>query len=1210
MNKTPIYGLGFVQVGDQTSQMLDMDQVRFQTIENNLYHLYTIFGNGVFDADPSTPSWILEPVPGDTSGTQILITPGQGHLAWKIATTTTNTILQLPFPPGGTYPIQYWIYATPTATTPNLESVLFIASLVQINNPDYYIGLGSVIVSFNGTNYVTTPYNDAAHGRVDISLFATLLAIINKHVHIGGAYEPSPIDLGLHVQGKLSGSHIENLDAASVTSGVFAAERIPQIDHKTLARIGVLNHNEIDSLLASLSIPTNSRLSDLFIANMLTLALSLKKQIGLSAIDANLINAILYIPGITPDSYAAYYSNFATYGLVGVTSPFVPDTIALATIDKVNHEIIGGLPNTQISDTIVWTTDTDFNTALTSDAPDTHDIFVFGSGVGASFTIDTPINYKGITNNDFTKWTFGLVLDDLGATATNNFNDDFTLNRYVFLNFSSSQDWSQDDTIGFGYGVINPSYPGDIYAYLILGTGGTNVTVTMPNGSTDLISISTLVKIYDHTTPDSAMLYNQQSLITFASRSDLAEVIGIGFCYKILESRDSTSWDDKAVDFELVVPDLSFLPPAVVQARTAPTFPILPDTTSTIFIWNTTLYAPTAQFVFRYSGGTPHPQYNVVDWSAIAPYGTLIEVDTRVGDTLLAVESGTISIVPTDTHRVNGFYNTAAYIDIIVKLTASSDLLSAPTVESIVLGLTTTGILMEKDWNTEALWDTGMAFVNVKTGDIGLGEENDLVLIDDSKVGEFVFIRNDNTMGDDAWSSYSGVDTLYADGSQLYQTPYQVWEHGASFGFENPRDMFIEANGNTVFADTLNDRVVEIDPSGNLVRAIQGNIRLRQITRDFVALSATYNPRLGTMWIAFSQNVTVSDRTKMTIACGQQSISLGDPTINIILFEPINGLSATLEVVFTGNTLATVNSWTGIVQVYIGASSVANAGNSTGGSGGGSNNSGTSGTGPGGSPGPGGNTGGGPFHGLSGPDTSTLPSFILGPPALYAYLGSGIFSASGLGSITGLPVVVAPTVLVGDFNGDSIVPTAGLLGPGGQQGSIVLTVYVGEVVFDNIYSPVSVQVTDFGLWVVATVGAASVNCYDQLGNSLWTIPTNIFTYIDGKGGSAYLMPNNNVVIAAPSPLPDNKGRVLVINQPSGNVIITNIVTDGDAVRALPDASMIQYWVLLDDIVGDGAMSRLVRIDTSGKILWNWGTGIIVHPTGLKILPNGDLLVSE
>ena len=281
MGYTDIYKLGFLEAYQKVGEVIDMDERRFRTIEAQTYAIYTIFGNGVLDDDPLNPSWRIQNVPGDETGQVVQITPGQGHVAWKSAKTEDVVQVKLPPPTGSTTGNVYtfWLYARANETTHDKRTVDFVASTVDINDPDNYIGLGAVVVDYSNSPPVVTCYNDAEHCRVNISLFDTLASIINRHKHIGGANNPSRIDLGLHVQGKLDGSFIENLDLGTVTKGNLAPERLPQISHTILADIGTLTHPEIDSLLESLINSDDYRLSDLHTANLLQLVLALKKKL-------------------------------------------------------------------------------------------------------------------------------------------------------------------------------------------------------------------------------------------------------------------------------------------------------------------------------------------------------------------------------------------------------------------------------------------------------------------------------------------------------------------------------------------------------------------------------------------------------------------------------------------------------------------------------------------------------------------------------------------------------------------------------------------------------------------------------------------------------------------------------------------------------------------------------------------------------------------
>ena len=1215
MKKTNIYGFGYLEASDRTGEMLDMDQIRFLAIENNLLHLYTIFGNGVLE-DGNTASWLIQP-PTDTTGLSVYITPGEGHVAWKYAKTTSNINVELSYPVGGVYPITYWIYATPNATTPELSTVDFVASLSEINDPNYYIGLGAVEIDYDGSNFTYTVHNTADYGRVVISLFETLNARINAHKHIGGSRNPSPIDLGAHVQGKLSGTFLSDLDASTVTSGTFAPERIPQIDHETLSNKGTLTHSEIDSLLAELQDTSAPRLSDIFIANMLQLAIALKKQAGLSDVDKNLINAIFYLPGYNEnDSFVSWYSTWAADGLTGVARPYVPVDVTLATIDKANHQIVGGTGQAAISDFVVWTTNSDFSTAYA--ATDTsaevgtsyfsRNIEIFGTTASSYFTLSKPYAYSKISDSTINTtsggpWKYNHVF----ASSSLDGNSDISLFEYLYTLFSGDpRDYSGVNKLAIGYTVNLPDNPSDprsgftdIYAYLIL-SDGTGASVSFLEG--DGIYVSDAVLIHDASARPNAgvQYYTEVNMDSFIASANRSQVVGFGFYYN----------NDFEFKLELNVPttypgDLPYRV-SYVRQNGAPAEGIFPDLQGCIFAWNDIYYNQTGTFTFRFDGNTPPPLYNKVTWDIVSNSGSYV-VKTRTKDTHLALNGALPYDVSQTTYEIDSRNNTGRFIDVIVLLTSSSDRLSSPTVNSIQLHFTSISALAApKVWTSNADFITGRTFTNI----INPPANNRIQIDDTSEVGYFNFIKWDEGLGN--YSNGFGStenNNLLIGLSDLYTTPVQAFNHSVRKGLESPRDVYQTVDNHYIFADTANDRVVEVDQDGYFVRAIQGNLRLKRNNRDLVALTAQYNSRLGKMWISFSQYINFSNTTdalkKVSVSSGVQVIGFdntGRPAANQVKVEkfspvtPLNSTtqkSATLVVTFTGSLKTQIDSWSSDIFLNIGTGFITTDGNDgvaySSGSTSSDNNDGTD-----------------------------LPSYIDGDTKLYEIVGSGTYAQTEFVSYLGLLTESSTTTVDGDFNFNGAIDSD-LIGPESET-PVKILVFVGEVVFDNIYSPVSSQVIESNNWVVAMVGENSIKQYNNLGETIdsKTISKTFVEFTEGKGGSAYLytpdpldLTSRNLLVAAPALSPSTNGKVLLINQTTSgnNTLLATITTVGvDAVRALPDPDNLYFWVALDDVTTNGTNSRLVKYDVSGRVRADWSGAI--HPVGLQFTPNGDILISE
>lgn len=1218
MGKTPIYKLGYIEPRQKTAEIPTLDRERFETMERQLKWLFSLFGNGIIEDDPVSPSWRIQNVAGDTSGTQVQITAGRGHVAWKSAVTTAAVVVNLPAPPniGSGNQWAYWLYAEADSTTHYRQTVRFFASNTEIDQPDRYVGLGGVIATLGSNGITLSPQNTTDYGRTVISLFSVLAEIINKHKHIGGSNNPSPINLGLHVQGKLSGDFIEDLNLNDVTEGTLAPERLPVISHKDLSDIGTLEHKEIDSLLAAIEIDSDNRLSDLFGVNYMQIVLAEKKIDGRDDIDADTIAALFYVPGVTPDSYVAHYDNYASYGLTGVEPLYVPDTVALATIDKVAREIRGSVTSPISSDAIAWVSRRDFDDALDlaeartiSDTPLTQHIEVTGDEISGGFTIERPLNYDGVVTavlNDFsTGYKFTDRITKLPVTPPNtSVADDYDVRRHLFTEFASSNDWSEDTKLAVGYSLSPDNDQGDIYMYLILESGGTAEEIRLTDGTSKTLMLSQLVKIHSRDDPPGEALIAVKNLLEFTGTTDLlVKVAGLGFVWDT-----ETGWDRRDMTFALAVPGDDDIPDSrVVDYRAG-----LPDYTSAVIIWNDLYYAPTGRLVLRFDSNYDLTQYDTIGVTTTASSQTRIL--TRVSDTEEGLEDSTR--YPLTSGYVSASGNTGRWVDVIVELQRSTDRLTAPFVDDITLSFRSPGAsqskvwdrkVAESDYETVAAWEKATRFLNVVCDPDTSSPPNSLTLLDSGDVGQWLFARGNTIYSD--FEVGGDPEEVVQDGSALYFTPIQVWNGSSLKGFRGPTDASEQDDGRWVIADTENDRVLSVNQSGDLIQAVQGNLRLRKSQRAWAALTAIYNPRLGKLWVAFSQNTTVSDKTKMSLVSDLDTVSFSGSDVNVVLFgADSEGKSATFEVRFSSALVDKINAWTSSIRLVIGDGAVANAGVSGGdekdpGGGEGGDDGGNS---SGGGSDGGGRSDGGDGGGAGGLSDCGLPDYLTSD--LYRIIGTGEFALTTACPLSGEDGLAPPAEDSDDGVFDPAITS--LQGPGAQVGQVILDVFSGEVVFDNLYGPVSVQETATDDWVVGTSGNRSVIGYGPSNVRAWTISSTTVAIPEGLGGSAYELDSGNILVAAPVEDTDQKGRVVVVNRESNNTPVITLQVSGDPVRAIPDPDGVHFWVAIHDRIGDGRTSRLARMTAAGVTDWLWGIGILVHPRGLRYMENGDLLVSE
>jgi hypothetical protein len=353
-----------------------------------------------------------------------------------------------------------------------------------------------------------------------------------------------------------------------------------------------------------------------------------------------------------------------------------------------------------------------------------------------------------------------------------------------------------------------------------------------------------------------------------------------------------------------------------------------------------------------------------------------------------------------------------------------------------------------------------------------------------------------------------GVD---AGDLKNYLSPVQVYNKSSLYGFNKPQDFFTTSDNSKVYCDTANDSVVMFDSTGTITKLIQGNIRLKLTSRDFVALSASYNPDVMKIWIPFSQNVSSTiDKSKIyikyTVGGKVNLIDLNNSGIDSTgtgLFTPLVGnKSATIQILLTSDFNTILQSATDKYVIFD-TNSVTNdstsdntsISGSTSGAGTGSAGTGNSGTGVSGTTITGGTTGS---------TTSGTASTVCKVVDYLVKLDSVNYNGAGT-CITGIPQHVVASSGSTDFNGDGTVPSSVLLGPNGQQSYVSLQMIQGPIYFDNIYNPLSVQVNSSGQWILAQPFVNSIVAYNNdIDNSVsWVIQNSVVEFTDKKQGSEY-----------------------------------------------------------------------------------------------------------
>jgi hypothetical protein len=1221
MGNTPIYGFGYIEPNQDLSENIDLDELRFKGIENQMYNLYQIFKNGIIEEDPLVPSWRIQTYSNEFKLTKITITSGKGFVSYKAGNTTTSKDVTLPTIPTTVGISKVYVYAYENANTAVTGDVSFVASLTQINDTVNYISLGylEVDVASNLINLFET-------NRQDITLFSTLSYLIKNHKHIGGTGNPSPIDLSSEVKNQLTSENISAVDAAKITTGILDSARLPTISHNSLEDKGNLTHDQLETaLLAVVNNDANDKMSDLSIANRLQMLVALKKSggVGFTFIDSTQINTLTYVPGIYPNTSAnASTGNSANFA----QTTSVPSQYTLATIyDTAPNTSGSGISGSVTSSSFVgdksFVVQNDFlqaKTVASSLGSTTNSFFsnisISGSATTGSFTIDTPLNYLTLSQPvpsifDTTgSWDTGLVFTT--TYASNKVKVDTSLYAYTLFNQPISLDF--DSKVGFGFSAglgETGAALGKIYMFLVVGNGSTDPNLqydqkidfapnTGTGSSTIYISPATNVKIFDDTTygfTGSTATYSSVNLSDFGDSSLKSSVLGFGFYF----STDQGWNAEKQTKFELLTPTDSQINASgnndslVVARRNSI------DQTSAVFVWNDAYRYKNANFLLRFDSGNSNTQYNQIQYDIDVPSGTKYTLQSRSdANSDLFYNLKTVSETDVIIATPNTNSSTGRYFDVLFSLYANEYQSFAPTVNNLRINYSTVGSATTRTYDRNLTDTTNQKFgwvsdvyynKNAGYGITNPDDTNYLKIYDTSNVGNWVYLRNNNLIS----AASNVLETTVEDGIDAgtlrnYLTPNQIFMKSTNYGLDTPTDYQALSAGGNIICDSKNDRIIMTDIDGIFTKVIQGNIRLKLTSRDFVALSSSFNPSTRKIFIAFSQNVSFVDLSKIYITYDNISVRGDDTRLSGEYLEPIFDSSATY--VFTikntveGIALNTAISNALTKKVRLDKGCFTNAGYSI--------NTNTS---------------------LS----ATIPTSTVSTTNRTQQYVAGIStSITGTSAVTtGLPTTTTAVSSVTDYNGDGIVSTTTMYGPNSQVDNIILDLWQGPIYFANIYNPVSVQFDETNsLIVIAQPHYNSVLCYsnDKDLTLKWAITSDIVNYYDNKLGSAYLLANGNVLLGSPAIDTTDTGKLQVYNISNG-YIETKLTFNNDVVKALPGPATdySNFYVLTDDVINYGANSRLHLVNNSGTILSTWGdNNELFHPKGMRIISNDNILVSE
>jgi hypothetical protein len=1172
MSDTPIYHYWYADPGASTAKYPQKDRERWESLETQLAAIYLMFNNGAITG------WQIDDRHAPSTDPIVYITVGHGFVGLKYAETTDAYPLPLILPTGVDMAVdgaQYFVYGYETDTTAYDKSITFEAFTVPQSNLDY-IYMGSFVMKTDSSGkYIISSRNET--NRNVINVFGSISNLVNTHVHTGGT-SPPKINLRLHTSGKLPGVFIDSsLDASQITTGKISKDRIEQISHNTLANRGVLTHDQIDTIITNLQLNVDEHLSEVAMSNWLRDILA-HKAIYLN-FDEYLLNSFFYIPGVTDDSYVDH---------VGTT----------ALIDTAHHQIVGLQASPSTSDFITWNGTNEFTTVYNNDYQGKNSNLQITSG--GKLEIGIPLSFSTLynrTTSPIQYWDEHIEITTTKPVTDAVIDIQATINYYKFYRLWSgttptSIDLTFVNKLQFGIKLVDPNVlnHGKIYFFLIgashnnpnYPTKRINYTASV-NNSAYTIDISYPVQILDTVEQTSGIVDDIKvvniDLLQYVNRN---KVQGFGFFITTDEGWDVIN----DYQFSLHQPLYSDMDTRVKDLLMVQDPYSVPNEGKIVmYVYNDLYHYNKGIAYFRFSQ-VLMTQFDYVYWGVTIP--TVPNIVTVPYLTVKTITASAAAFLPETTpdlvspidHIVQSDDN--KYIDILLEFGASSDRRYTPSLDYLTLYYTIASTSNSKSFSTAVEFAKALKLINISI----LTNPDNIELTSSDLVNAMYFLEGNTLKVID--EDKHVVPALNFDGSTCYTSPRQVFAKSGR-GFRHPRCLSILEEG-FLIADTYNDRVLEIDFNGDLVFGIQGNVYLPAAARDFVALSAIYNDRLGKIYVAFSQNINSSFvKDKFTLTTVDRSNSIQFLTDDDGIFETVpnpSAKSAVLMITLGAARKQQVDSWAAAKILLISKGALSGVAGSTSSQ----------------SPQP-------PGVNPSGGTGSSTPAAPVSAAATTTEAIDEVVTQSLPGEIKTVVISEAPSTAITDetntfdFDADGTIDSVTLIDVDGNSEIVTVIVDDADVIYANVQYPLSVQKDGDNNYIIAQDYSLSVL---NLGNDesvAWSLLNTLVSFDYPRGGNAVLQADDTLICASP----EMKKVMQIV--PLTQAVLLSYTPKFTPVHAFPLVSG-NIIVVENDETNSSLNSRVFEIDTTQDVITEWGLGRLSSPTGVYVLSNNNWLISS
>ncbi len=618
---------------------------------------------------------------------------------------------------------------------------------------------------------------------------------------------PSKIDLSEETKNQLPGARISDIDAAKVTSGKFNIDRIPILDHNQLDNRGLLTHAALDSFVKTMSQNNKELLGEISSVNLLKSILFLKYKYA--DVDEHFINELALIPGISPNS-------------------FIDFTASTAVIDLDSQCISGKPAKSGIFTSVYWNNSYSFNAAIVK-----NNVIIKDDEV----TLDRSSQIID-SIADFSDRIIGFIPETLiidnntqAAVAVEDGNligrmgGGVDVNYFYRRNFGVGNHKNWDGT--YDELVIkvktNEQIHSPLYMYVV---NGGNI-----NSSGDYGSIET------------------------------GDIDGI--------KKPSSSWvlldeDEYMSSFEEKVFNISNLELNDVSQITIYTADDFTFDIDDLYVRRTNMVSESGTIRFRYTTEA-NVIFHSVFYNAISPQDTSISIRMKTAASQDLLSRSAYSL-PLDSGDVVAMSGTAAEIE--VTMTSNDNRTLSPVLSSLELR-----ILVDADFtgfviDTESEWLRG-TLDNASTNDSEIIGKSYITISEPINVGGRYFAKNSSI----SEINNSNIGVYGFSGSSMPISPAQArsWSSSSGRGFSTVSSVIRRFNNNFIIADLGNNRVLEVDNNGNLVRGFGSTYSKDS---NFYPLTASYSHTSKILSIVFTKSAVVQDITKIAFYLGSSKIAL------------------------------------------------------------------------------------------------------------------------------------------------------------------------------------------------------------------------------------------------------------------------------------------------------------------------------------------------